>query len=174
MTSKATPRGAVAKFAASGKQAAKKDLGSIAMSYGNVYVAQIDGASMPQTLKAFHEAANYDGPSMIIAYSNCIAHGIDLAQGNAIHKEAVKTGFWPLYRYDPRKETSLQLDSKAPAGDLGHFLYQQNRFRVLRQSRPREAATLLQCLSNMMFNSVGSTSCSKVTEVVALSLVHQQ
>ena len=127
---------------------AKKDLGSIAMSYGNIYVAQIAfGASMPQTIKAFNEAASFDGPSIIIAYSNCIAHGIDLAQGNEIHKQAVKTGFWPLFRYDPRKEASLQLDCKAPAGDLGEFLYQQNRFRVLKQSRPTEAKDLLAAIT---------------------------
>ena len=101
--SKATPIGAVAKFAASGKDISKKDLGMIAMSYGYVYVARISmGANMNQVIKAFREAESYDGPSIIIAYSHCINHGINMEYGMSNQKEAVTCGLWPLYRYDPR------------------------------------------------------------------------
>jgi len=101
--SKATPIGAIAKFAASGKSTSKKDLGMIAMSYGYVYVAKISmGANMNQVIKAFREAESYDGPSIIIAYSHCINHGIDMEKGMTNQKEVVSCGLWPLYRYDPR------------------------------------------------------------------------
>ena len=114
--SKATPRGAVAKFAAGGKQTGKKDLGMIATAYGNVYVAQIAmGADNPQTVKALAEAEAWDGPSLVIAYSHCIAHGIDMVKGMRQQKLAVDTGYWPLYRYDPRHagpgEHPFHLDS---------------------------------------------------------------
>ena len=108
--SKSTPRSAVAKFAAGGKHTAKKDLGLIAAGYGNVYVAQVAlGADNPQTVKAFAEAEAYDGPSLIIAYSHCIAHGIEMSTAMAHQKEAADSGYWPLYRYDPR------LDARVPA-----------------------------------------------------------
>ncbi len=147
-SSKATPRGAVAKFAAAGKDTPKKDLGAIAMSSGTVYVAQIAyGASMPQTVKAFQEAESYRGPSLIIAYSHCIAHGIDMTTATDLHKDAVATGFWPLYRYDPRRAEQganpFQLDSKPPTGDVGEFLYKQNRFRILKKADPQRAEHLL-------------------------------
>jgi len=147
--SKATPRGAVAKFAAAGKSLPKKDLGMIAMTYGNIYVAQIAmGANMTQTVKAFAEAEAYDGPSLIIAYSHCIAHGYDLRYGNDIQKDAVESGFWPLYRFNPmlrqQGKNPLTLDSKAPTKDLSEFMYKQNRFRILRNADPERAEMLLQ------------------------------
>ncbi|MBE0536586.1 MAG: pyruvate:ferredoxin (flavodoxin) oxidoreductase [Phycisphaerae bacterium] len=146
--SKATPRGAVAKFAAAGKTMPKKDLGMIAMTYGSIYVAKIAyGANPNQTVKAFVEAENYDGPSLIIAYAHCIAHGFDLAQGTVEQKKAVACGHWPLYRFDPRVAAAgknpLQLDSKAPNGEFEEYAYGENRYRTLRQSRPEQAATLM-------------------------------
>jgi pyruvate-ferredoxin/flavodoxin oxidoreductase len=146
--SKATPRGAVAKFAAAGKAAPKKDLGLMMMMYGNVYVAQVAmGANMTQTVKAFQEAEAYNGPSLIIAYSHCIAHGINMTTANDLHKDAVHCGFWPLYRYNPLTEDNkpaLHLDSKSPDQDIADFMYKQNRFRVLRQSDPQRASALLE------------------------------
>jgi pyruvate-ferredoxin/flavodoxin oxidoreductase len=149
--SKATPRGAIAKFAAAGKDMPKKDLGSIAMSYGNIYVAQIAyGANMTQMVKAFREAEQYKGPSLIIAYSHCIAHGIDMETATDLHQDAAASGFWPLFRYNPSLRESgknpLQLDSKAPDQDLEIFMYKQNRFRALRQSNPVRAEKLLATL----------------------------
>ena len=148
-SSKATPRGAIAKFAAAGKDMPKKDLGAIAMTYGNIYVAQIAyGANMTQTVRAFREAEAYPGPSLLIAYSHCIAHGIDMQTGTDLHKLAVDSGFWPLYRFDPslaaQGKSPLQLDSKPPTSGLEEFMYRQNRFRVLRQSQPRRAEELLE------------------------------
>ena len=147
-SSKATPLGAVAKFAAGGKPTGKKDLGMMAMSYGNVYVARIAmGASDAQTLKAIMEAESYDGPSLIIAYSHCIAHGINMAKGLDQQKLAVESGHWPLYRYDPRRKDEeknpLQLDSKAPRIPLKDYIYNENRYRMLQQTNPEAAATLL-------------------------------
>jgi pyruvate-ferredoxin/flavodoxin oxidoreductase len=128
--SKATPRGAIAKFAAAGKPTAKKDLGLIAMTYGNVYVASVAmGAKDEHTLRSLIEAESYDGPSIIIAYSHCIAHGIDIASGLQHQKALVDSGQWLLYRHDPRKETPLQLDSKAPKTSVETFLKLENRFR---------------------------------------------
>jgi pyruvate-ferredoxin/flavodoxin oxidoreductase len=149
--SKATPRGAVAKFAAAGKSMPKKDLGLMMMMYGNVYVAQVAmGANMTQTVKAFQEAEAYNGPSIIIAYAHCIAHGIDMAKGNDLQKDAVHGGFWPLYRYNPHDieagKPALHLDSKAPDQDIADFMYKQNRFRVLRQADPQRASMLLEQL----------------------------
>jgi pyruvate-ferredoxin/flavodoxin oxidoreductase len=146
--SKATPLGAVAKFAAGGKPRPKKDLGAMAMSYGNIYVAQIAmGANDRQTVKAFLEAEAYEGPSLIIAYSQCIAHGIDMAKGMQQQELAAKSGYWPLYRFDPALKAAgknpLQLDSKAPTIPLQDYLYNENRFRVLVQSNPAAAARLL-------------------------------
>jgi pyruvate-ferredoxin/flavodoxin oxidoreductase len=149
--SKATPRGAIAKFAAAGKDMPKKDLGAIAMSYGNIYVAQIAyGANMAQTIRALREAEEYDGPSLVIAYSHCIAHGIDMSTGTDLHKEAAESGFWPLFRFNPELvnegKNALQLDSRAPQGDLEGFMYKQNRFRTLRQVDPARANVLLESL----------------------------
>ncbi len=146
--SKATPRGAVAKFAAAGKSLPKKDLGMIAMTYGNIYVAQVAmGANMNQAIKAFAEAEAYDGPSLIIAYSQCIAHGYDLLYGNQVQKDAVDSGFWPLYRFNPDNTRAgkqpLMLDSKAPTVDIETFMYKQNRFRILRNADPERAEKLL-------------------------------
>jgi len=149
--SKATPRAAVAKFAAAGKDMPKKDLGAIAMTYGNIYVAQVAyGENMTQLVKAMSEAESYDGPSLIIAYAHCIAHGIDMTTATDIHTDAVKSGFWPLFRYDPRLgdqgKNPLQLDSKVPTEDIETFMYKQNRFRALRQSDPDRAGKLLGAL----------------------------
>jgi len=146
--SKSTPRGAVAKFAAAGKAAPKKDLGLMAMTYGTVYVASVAmGARDEHTIRAFLEAESYPGPSLIIAYSHCIAHGIDMAQGMAHQKLAVDSGRWLLYRYDPRRaergETPLQLDSPAPKLSLEEAMEQENRFRMLRYSQPERARALV-------------------------------
>jgi pyruvate-ferredoxin/flavodoxin oxidoreductase len=136
--SKSTPLGAAAKFAAAGKTTPKKDLGLIAMSYGNVYVARVAfGAKDVQTVKAFQEAESYDGPSLIIAYSHCIAHGYDLAHGIDQQKLAVDTGYWPLFRYDPRRvatgQPAMQLDSAAPKGHVEQFVKNETRFRMVEQ-----------------------------------------
>jgi pyruvate-ferredoxin/flavodoxin oxidoreductase len=140
--------GAVAKFAAGGKTTPKKDLGLMAMSYGNVYVAHIAmGANDRQTLQAFLEAESYPGPSIIIAYSHCIAHGINMAKGLEQQALATQTGYWPLYRYDPRlKEQGknpFQLDSKEPSAPFKDYAYNENRYRMLEQSNPVVAAELL-------------------------------
>ena len=146
--SKSTPRGAVAKFAAAGKAAPKKDLGLMAMTYGTVYVASVAmGARDEHTIRVFLEAESYPGPSLIIAYSHCIAHGIDMAQGMAHQKLAVDSGRWLLYRYDPRRaergEIPLQLDSPAPKRSLKEAMEQENRFRMLRYSQPERAQALV-------------------------------
>lgn len=146
--SKSTPRGAVAKFAAGGKPVRKKDLGFIAMSYGNVYVAQVAmGAKDVHTLKAFLEAEAYEGPSLIIAYSHCIAHGINMTTGMQNQKAAVDSGQWLLYRYDPertkRGENPLMLDSSAPKIPVEQYLYMENRFKMLTKSKPEVAKQLL-------------------------------
>ena len=145
--SKATPRAAVAKFAAGGKRTRKKDLGMIASAYGDVYVAQIAmGADNPQTVKALAEADAYPGPSLVIAYSHCIAHGIEMKKGMEQHKLAVDTGYWPLYRYDPRHahagEHPFRLDSRAPKLPLSEFTSREARFAMLARARPDEAAEL--------------------------------
>jgi pyruvate-ferredoxin/flavodoxin oxidoreductase len=146
--SKSTPRAAVAKFAAGGKAAGKKDLGLLAMTYGNVYVASVAmGAKDEHTLRAFLEAEAYDGPSLIIAYSHCIAHGIDMNHGMSNQKAAVESGQWLLYRFDPRRtdngENPLQLDSREAKIPLEQYLYSENRFKMLTMSRPEEAKLLL-------------------------------
>jgi len=141
--SKSTPRGAVAKFAAGGKHTAKKDLGLIAAGYGNIYVAQVAlGADNPHTVKAFVEAESYDGPSLIIAYSHCIAHGIEMATAMAHQKEATDSGYWPLWRYDPRLEHPFQLDSRPPKIPVADFTGKENRFAILARANPAEAAEL--------------------------------
>lgn len=147
--SKSTPRAAVAKFAAGGKPAAKKDLGLIAMSYGNVYVARVAmGAKDEQTLRAFIEAEAYDGPSLIIAYSHCIAHGIDMKTALKNHKAAVDTGQWLLYRYHPDRadkgENPLMLDSRAPKLPLREYLQMENRFKMLELTNPEVASRLFE------------------------------
>lgn len=146
--SKATPIGAVAKFAASGKSTSKKDLGMIAMSYGYVYVARVAmGANMTQVIKAFREAESYNGPSIIIAYSHCINHGINMEYGMTNQKEAVSCGLWPLYRFDPRLadqgKNPFQLDSKEPDYKLADFMYKEVRFKSLKVADPVRAETLL-------------------------------
>ncbi len=147
--SKATPRAAVAKFAAGGKPLPKKDLGRLAMTYGNVYVAQIAmGANDAQTIKAIVEAEAYDGPSLIIAYSHCINHGINMAKGMEQQKLAVQSAYWPLFRFDPRRaakgENPLVIDSKAPALPLEKYIYNETRYKMLTQSKPEVAAELLE------------------------------
>ncbi|HUW39960.1 MAG TPA: pyruvate:ferredoxin (flavodoxin) oxidoreductase [Rectinemataceae bacterium] len=147
--SKATPIGAVAKFAAAGKNIGKKDLGMMAVSYGYVYVAQIAmGANMSQTIKAFREAESYKGPSLIIAYSHCINQGIDMMKGMNQQKLAVESGVWPLYRYDPRLKDEgknpFQLDSKEPdMAKIETYVYNETRFKTLRDADPERAGALL-------------------------------
>ena len=146
--SKATPLGAVAKFAAGGKATAKKDLGMMAVRYGNVYVAQVAmGANDTQTVKAFLEAEAHDGPSLIIAYSHCIAHGIDISKGLNQQKLAVDSGHWPLYRYNPalteQGKNPFQLDSGEPKIPLADYIYTEGRYRMLQQSDPAVARFLL-------------------------------
>jgi pyruvate-ferredoxin/flavodoxin oxidoreductase len=157
--SKSTPRGAVAKFAAAGKPLPKKDLGMLAMSYGNVYVARVAfGANDRQTVQAILEAEAYDGPSLIIAYSHCIAHGYDMKYGLEQQQAAVDSGHWVLYRYNPdlasppavetngheqRAKNPFQLDSKAPSLPLEKYIYREGRYRMLQQSNPEAAERLL-------------------------------
>jgi pyruvate-ferredoxin/flavodoxin oxidoreductase len=146
--SKSTPLGAVAKFAAGGKPRPKKDLGMIAMTYGNVYVARVAlGANMVQCVKAFVEAEAHEGCSIIIAYSTCIAHGIDMSKGLEEQKKAVACGYWPLYRYNPaladEGKNPLIFESKAPTIPYADYAYGENRFRTLKGSNPEAAARLL-------------------------------
>jgi pyruvate-ferredoxin/flavodoxin oxidoreductase len=146
--SKATPMGAVAKFAASGKPMNKKDLGMISMTYGNIYVAQVAIGSNPnQTVKAFAEAEAYDGPSLIIAYSHCIAQGIDMTNGLINQQEAVASGHFPLYRYNPELtdagKNPLKLDSKPPTMKFSEHALKENRFRVLTKKNPEASKKLL-------------------------------
>jgi pyruvate-ferredoxin/flavodoxin oxidoreductase len=144
--SKATPRGAVAKFAAAGKGTGRKDLGAIARAYGNVYVAQIAlGAADAQANKAMLEAEAWPGPSLIIAYSTCIAHGIDLSTSMGHQRDAVRSGFWPLYRYQPSEAADGQpfkLDSKAPTMPIREFVESETRFAILARTDPERAAML--------------------------------
>ncbi len=147
--SKSTPRGAVAKFAAAGKSQGKKDLGMIATAYGDAYVATIAmGADMPHTVKVLSEAEAHPGPSLVIAYSTCIAHGIDMSTSMAHQKEAVASGYWPLYRFDPKLidagEHPFQLDSKKPTLPLKGFVEKEVRYAVLQRSDPVRAAMLLE------------------------------
>jgi pyruvate-ferredoxin/flavodoxin oxidoreductase len=147
--SKATPRAAVAKFATGGKQTAKKDLALEAISYGSVYVARVAmGGNDTHTVKAFLEAEAYDGPSLIIAYSHCIAHGYDLAFGMEQQKAATLSGYWPLMRYNPvlraEGKNPFQLDSRAPSIPLRKYLYQEARYSMLARNSPQEADRLLE------------------------------
>ncbi len=145
-SSKATPRGAVAKFATAGKSTGKKDLGLIAQTYGNVYVAQVAmGANQQQFVRAALEAEAWDGPSIIIAYSTCISHGIDMETSMTHQGEAVASGYWPLFRFRPSQDEHakpLQLDSKAPNGKVEAFLASEPRFAMLRRSDPERAEAL--------------------------------
>ena len=146
--SKSTPTGAVAKFAAGGKSAPKKDIGMLAASYGNIYVAQIAlGANDIHAVKSMLEADSYDGPSLIIAYSHCIAHGFDLKNGIEQQKLAVNSGHWPLYRFDPRKvsdtSTGFQLDSREPSVSLEEYMKNETRFNSLMRINPDRAKELL-------------------------------
>ena len=146
--SKSTPMGAVAKFAAGGKKMGKKDLGMIAMSYGNIYVARIAMGAVPrQALRAIQEAEAYDGPSLIIAYSHCIAHGFDLRYGLRQQKLAVDSGHWPLFRYNPdlaeEGKNPLSLDCKKPTIPLKEYIYNEIRYKMLTLTQPKEAERLL-------------------------------
>lgn len=148
-SSKATPRGAVVKFAAGGKPTAKKDLGLMLMTYGNIYIANIAiGANPAQAIKAFQEADNYDGPAIVIAYSHCIAHGIDMKIGMQQQKLAVQCGYWPLYRYNPDRVKEglnpLQLDSAKPAVPFSEYIQNENRYQILARTKPETAKYLLQ------------------------------
>ena len=148
-SSKATPRGAVAKFAASGKPTAKKDLGLMLMTYGNIYIANIAiGANPAQAIKAFQEADNYDGPAIIIAYSHCIAHGINMQKGMQQQKLAVQSGYWPLYRYNPDRVKEnlnpLQLDSEKPTVPFSEYIKNENRYQILARTKPEAAKYLIQ------------------------------
>jgi pyruvate-ferredoxin/flavodoxin oxidoreductase len=146
--SKATPMGAVAKFAAGGKRTPKKDLGLFAMNYGRVYVAQIAiGADDSQALKAIREAEAFDGPSLVIAYSHCIAHGYDLVHGLEQQKLAVQSGYWPLFRHNPGRletgENPFMLDSRPPSIPFRKYAYNETRYTMLTHSDPATAARLL-------------------------------
>jgi len=144
--SKATPRAAVAKFAAAGKSIGKKDLGAIARAYGNVYVAQVSmGANDLQATKALLEADAWPGPSLVIAYSTCIAHGIDMTKSMTHQKDAVRSGYWPLYRYQPSDVEHghpFKLDSKAPSIPVAEFAATETRFAILARTHPDRAADL--------------------------------
>jgi pyruvate-ferredoxin/flavodoxin oxidoreductase len=147
--SKATPLGAAAKFAAAGKGTPKKDLGMLAMSYGHVYVARVAfGAKDAQTLRAFAEADAHAGPSIIIAYSHCIAHGYDLAFGARQQKLAVDSGVWPLFRYDPKRaeagEPPLQLDATPGKAKVREYMQNETRFRMVEKLDPERFEWLLE------------------------------
>ncbi|MEN7973371.1 MAG: pyruvate:ferredoxin (flavodoxin) oxidoreductase [Verrucomicrobiota bacterium] len=141
--SKSTPIGAVAKFATAGMRAGKKNLGFMCMSYGNVYVAQISmGANRMQTQKAIQEAVNYNGPSIIIAYAPCIAHGINMMETQTIAKKAVECGYWPLYRFNPEAEKRFTWEAKDPTGDFQAFIRNERRYTTLLKTAPTEAEEL--------------------------------
>jgi pyruvate-ferredoxin/flavodoxin oxidoreductase len=147
--SKSTPLGAVAQFAAGGKRTPKKYLGMIMATYGNIYVAQIAfGANPAQAVRAFAEADAYDGPSLIIAYATCIAHGIDMSKGIDEQKKAVTSGHWPLFRFNPsltsQGRNPLILDSKEPTIPVAEYAYSENRYRSLRTLNPQLAARLIE------------------------------
>jgi pyruvate-ferredoxin/flavodoxin oxidoreductase len=148
-SSKATPMGAVAKFAAGGKPVGKKDMGLLAMSYGYIYVAKIAlGANQNQAIKAISEAEAYNGPSLILCYAHCIAHGIDMTTGYGEQKKAVDSGHWPLYRYNPELELAgknpLQLDSKDPTLPLADYVYGENRYQILKRTKPEVSQKLIE------------------------------
>jgi pyruvate-ferredoxin/flavodoxin oxidoreductase len=147
-SSKATPTAATAKFAAAGKRVGKKDLAMQMMSYGNVYVARVAfGANPQQALLAMREAEAYDGPSIILAYSHCIAHGYDLKDGLSQQHKAVQSGYWPLLRYNPvlrkKKLNPFVLDSPRPSMTLKEYAYHELRYKVLANTHPAEAEELM-------------------------------
>jgi pyruvate-ferredoxin/flavodoxin oxidoreductase len=147
-SSKATPRGAVAKFAANGKSMKRKDLGMIAMTYGYIYTAQVAmGASDLQTLRAFREADAYQGPSLVIAYTHCINHGYDMKYGMNQQQLAVQSGVWPIYRYNPDNlkegKNPLKLDYKEPSIPVKDFAYNETRFKMLVQTDEERAEKLM-------------------------------
>jgi pyruvate-ferredoxin/flavodoxin oxidoreductase len=147
-SSKSTPMGAVAKFAAGGKPVGKKDMGLMAMSYGYIYVAKIAiGANQNQAIKALIEAEAYDGPSLILCYAHCISHGINMTNGYGEQKKAVESGHWPLYRYNPALEIAgqnpLQLDSKDPSMPLADYVYGENRYQILKRAKPEVSQKLI-------------------------------
>ncbi|MBD3380117.1 MAG: pyruvate:ferredoxin (flavodoxin) oxidoreductase [Candidatus Omnitrophica bacterium] len=153
--SKATPMGAVAKFAASGKPIGKKDLGLMAMSYGYVYVAKVAmGANPMQVVKAFQEAESYDGPSLIMAYSHCIAHGVNMTMGYDEQKKAVESGHWPLFRYNPalcvEGKNPMILDSREPKIPLEQYVYGENRYNILKKSNPERSRELIEKAQKMV------------------------
>jgi len=146
--SKATPTGAVAKFASGGKAQLPKDLALMAIPYGNVYVARVAmGASDTQTVKAFMEAERYDGPSLIIAYSHCIAHGYDMKYGMDQQKKAVDCGLWPIFRYNPELENPMKLDYKGPKIHVKEYMYNEARFKMVEKMNAQKAATFLETAS---------------------------
>jgi pyruvate-ferredoxin/flavodoxin oxidoreductase len=147
--SKSTPLGATAQFAAAGKKTPKKNIGAMMIPYGNVYVAQIAfGANPTQAVKAFHEAAEFEGPSLIIAYSTCIGHGIeDMSRAVDYQRKAVASGHWPLFRYNPKLEAEgknpLILDCKDPSIPYSEYAFMENRFQSLKRSNPEMAEDLM-------------------------------
>jgi pyruvate-ferredoxin/flavodoxin oxidoreductase len=177
--SKATPIGASAKFAAAGKETPKKDLGLIAMSYGNVYVARIAfGAKDAQTVKAFLEAEAFPGPSLLIAYSHCIAHGYDMAYGAEQQKLAVDSGIWPIYRFDPRRieagQPPLQLDCGEPKIKVEQYMKNENRFRMIERlgaDRARDLAASAQREASRKFRHYQQlatlTAAPKASDLIA-------
>ena len=168
--SKSTPIGAQAKFATSGKESEKKDLGMIAMTYGHIYVAKVALSNPAQVIKAFVEAEAHDGPSLIIAYSHCIAHGIDMTSGVDAQKKAVQSGYWPLYRFNPalREEgkNPLIVDSKAPTMSVQEFMATENRFRVVKKMFPEKAEELAAFAQKRakqrvkLYNELAKVDCS--------------
>jgi len=155
--SKATPLGAAAKFAMAGKSLPKKDLGMIAMAYGNVFVARVAiGARDAQTVRALQEADSYPGPSLVIAYSHCIAHGFDLAQGCEQQRLAVESGYWPLYRFDPRRlaigESPLKLDSGTPKFPIAQYVRNETRYRMVEQANPEHFKHLMEAAQREVTN----------------------
>jgi pyruvate-ferredoxin/flavodoxin oxidoreductase len=155
--SKATPMGAAAKFAMAGKSQPKKDLGMLAMAYGNVYVAHVAfGAKDLQTVRALQEADSFPGPSLVIAYCHCIAHGFDLTMGCEQQKLAVDTGYWPLYRFDPRRialgENPLKLDSAPPKVELLQYVRNETRYRMVEQANPEHFAHLMELAQREVTN----------------------
>ena len=143
--SKATPLGAIARFASAGKQKSKKNLALMAMTYGDVYVAQVSmGANKQQLLNAFTEAEAYQGPSLIVAYSPCISHGVNMSKSMEEERKAVESGYWQLFRYNPAQEKPFTLDSKAPNLDMNDFLMGENRFAALMKSNPETAKVLFE------------------------------
>ena len=153
--SKATPLGAVARFASAGKRIGKKDLALQAISYGNVYVAQVAmGANPQQTLLAMREAEEYHGPSLILAYSHCIAHGYDLVDGLKQQKLATASGYWPLIRYNPALRAAgkkpFVLDSPRPSIPLREYAYNEMRYKILTRTHPEEAEKLMQSAQELI------------------------